>query len=357
MNPVDALTEKQHEALELLAGPAKHILLAGGSRSGKTFLLVWAVVVRALKATRSRHAILRFRFGHVKQSIVYDTFPRVMQTCFPGLEYDLSKSDWYATMPNGAEIWFGGLDDKERTEKILGTEFATIYLNECSQIQYSARNVATTRLAQLVEDVEPYELMKLRLLNASHQAMSYLGLLAGHAWVHDTCQDPLFVAFLRRYMTTEAMPTLRPVAGVDLGEYVDQLIARFGSKAVQDTLERQVVDGSDRLPKFLLPVLREQVAAGGPIRCCALVLAAWSVYLESGLGEAGRPIADRRRAVLLEAVGREAERPGALLELTEVFGTLGTDARLHAAYVEARADLIERGPDAVLRELVDAPAS
>ncbi len=210
---------------------------------------------------------------------------------------------------------------------------------------------------QLVEDVEPYELMKLRLLNASHQAMSYLGLLAGHAWVHDTCQDPLFVAFLRRYMTTEAMPTLRPVAGVDLGEYVDQLIARFGSKAVQDTLERQVVDGSDRLPKFLLPVLREQVAAGGPIRCCALVLAAWSVYLESGLGEAGRPIADRRRAVLLEAVGREAERPGALLELTEVFGTLGTDARLHAAYVEARADLIERGPDAVLRELVDAPAS
>ena len=154
MNPVDALTEKQHEALELLAGPAKHILLAGGSRSGKTFLLVWAVVVRALKAPRSRHAILRFRFGHVKQSIVYDTFPRVMQTCFPGLEYDLSKSDWYATMPNGSEIWFGGLDDKERTEKILGTEFATIYLNECSQIQYSARNVATTRLAQLVEDVE-----------------------------------------------------------------------------------------------------------------------------------------------------------------------------------------------------------
>ncbi len=154
MNPVDALTEKQHEALELLAGPAKHIMLAGGSRSGKTFVLTWAVIARALKAPMSRHAILRFRFGHVKQSIVYDTFPGVLAKCYPGINPELSKSDWYAKFPNGSEIWFGGLDDKERTEKILGTEFSTIYLNECSQIQYSARNVAMTRLAQLVEDVE-----------------------------------------------------------------------------------------------------------------------------------------------------------------------------------------------------------
>ncbi len=154
MNPVDALTEKQHEALELLAGPPKHIMLAGGSRSGKTFVLTWAVIARALKAPMSRHAILRFRFGHVKQSIVYDTFPGVLAKCYPGINPELSKSDWYAKFPNGSEIWFGGLDDKERTEKILGTEFSTIYLNECSQIQYSARNVAMTRLAQLVEDVE-----------------------------------------------------------------------------------------------------------------------------------------------------------------------------------------------------------
>ncbi len=77
-----------------------------------------------------------------------DTFPRVMEECFPGVPYELNKSDWYATLPHGAEIWMGGLDDKERTEKILGKEYATIYLNECSQIQWNSRNIAVTRLAQ-----------------------------------------------------------------------------------------------------------------------------------------------------------------------------------------------------------------
>ena len=146
------LTTKQREAAELLAGSQRHTMLAGGSRSGKTFLFVLAVVTRAIRSPGSRHAILRFRFGHVKQSIVHDTFPKVMQTVYPTLKYELNKSDWFVTFPNGAQIWFGGLDDKERTEKILGTEFATIYFNECSQIPYGSRSVAMTRLAQLVMD-------------------------------------------------------------------------------------------------------------------------------------------------------------------------------------------------------------
>ncbi len=148
------LTDKQIEAAGLLGGPAQHILLVGGSRSGKTFMLVLAVITRAIRAPGSRHAILRFRFGHVKNSIVHDTLPAVMSKCFPGLKLDLNKTDWFVRLPNGSEIWFGGLDDKERTEKILGTEFATIYLNECSQISFSARNTAVTRLAQLVYDVD-----------------------------------------------------------------------------------------------------------------------------------------------------------------------------------------------------------
>ena len=147
------LTAKQAEAQEILAGDATHILLVGGSRSGKTFLLTRNVVMRALKAPVSRHAVLRFRFNAVKASIVLDTFPKVMRLCFPGVVYNLSKTDWYAEFENGSQIWFAGLDDKERTEKILGMEFATIYLNESSQIPQASRDLAVTRLAQQVDQV------------------------------------------------------------------------------------------------------------------------------------------------------------------------------------------------------------
>jgi len=95
-------TAKQESAQTILAGSATHIMLFGGSRSGKTFLLVRNVVMRALKAPKSRHAILRFRFNHVKASIVADTFPKVMELCFPGVRWDLNKTDWFAELPNGS---------------------------------------------------------------------------------------------------------------------------------------------------------------------------------------------------------------------------------------------------------------
>lgn len=146
-------TVKQLQAQEIIAGPATHIMLFGGSRSGKTFLHTRNTVFRALKAPKSRHAILRFRLSHIKASIIMDTYPKVLEVAFPGVRYDLNKSDLYSTFENGSEIWFGGLDDKERTEKILGSEFATIYLNECSQIPQASRDMAVTRLAQQVQQV------------------------------------------------------------------------------------------------------------------------------------------------------------------------------------------------------------
>lgn len=146
------LTDKQREAGDLLGGQQTHTLLAGGSRSGKTFLLTLATVTRALRAKGSRHGIFRFRFGHCKQTIGLDTLPKVMSTVFPHVDYKIDHQDWYCKLPNGSEIWLGGLDEKDRVEKVLGFEFVTIYLNECSQIPYSSRNVALTRLAQLVAD-------------------------------------------------------------------------------------------------------------------------------------------------------------------------------------------------------------
>ena len=143
------LTERQNEANRLLGSDARHVMLYGGSRSGKTLLIMRAMLIRAL-AYESRHVVMRYRFNHLKGSIIYDTLPKVMDLCFPGVaaKSKLDKSDWFYTLPNGSEIWFGGLDDKQRTEKILGSEFATVFLNECSQISWASRNMMMTRLAQ-----------------------------------------------------------------------------------------------------------------------------------------------------------------------------------------------------------------
>lgn len=145
------LTDRQLLAQEVLAGDSTHCMLFGGSRSGKTFLLVRNVVFRALKAPASRHAIFRFRYNHLKASVVLDTFPKVMRLAFPGAAWEPHTQDGYAEFENGSQIWFAGLDDKERTEKILGMEFATLYFNECSQIPMGSVDTALTRLAQRVE--------------------------------------------------------------------------------------------------------------------------------------------------------------------------------------------------------------
>ena len=150
------LTPAQDKATDMLISDAIHCCLGGGSRSGKTFLLVRAIIYRALRAPKSRHVIFRFRFNAIKASIIYDTLPKVMALCFPGLmdNCTLNKTDWFLTFPNGSELWFGGLDDKERTEKILGQEFATIYFNECSQIPWASRVLAISRLAQQTKELK-----------------------------------------------------------------------------------------------------------------------------------------------------------------------------------------------------------
>lgn len=141
------LTKKQQEAALLLKGDSRYCMLYGGSRSGKTFYLVRAVIIRASKV-KSRHAILRLKFNHVKTSIWFDTLPKVLNLCFPDLKVTWNKTDYFITLPNGSEIWIAGLDDAERVEKILGKEYSTIYFNECSQIPYSSIEKALTRLAE-----------------------------------------------------------------------------------------------------------------------------------------------------------------------------------------------------------------
>jgi mannitol 2-dehydrogenase len=203
----------------------------------------------------------------------------------------------------------------------------------------------------VVDDVEPYELMKLRLLNASHQAMSHLGLLSGYTYAHEVCQHPLFVDFLLGYMAHEATPTLRAVPGIDLAAYHHQLIQRFASPAIQDTLARLVAEGSERIPKFLLPVIREQVGRGGEIQHSALVVAAWSMYVEAAHEGRFPSLVDPRAARLTAAALRERQQPGAFLELEDIFGDLAHDGRFRAAYLAGRESLQRLGALGALQEL------
>ncbi|RRD49600.1 mannitol dehydrogenase family protein [Arachnia propionica] len=200
--------------------------------------------------------------------------------------------------------------------------------------------------AQLVADVAPFEKMKLRLLNASHQVMSHLGLLAGFTMVHEACHDETFARYIRRYMTREAIPTLDPVPGIDLAAYCDRLMARFGGSRLADTLARQVVDSSDRITKFLVPVIADQLRAGRDIECACLVLAAWRRRIL-----AGGDLTDRRADELREWAMRDEADPGAFLRFAPVFGELGDDDRLRTSWRDAVALLDEHGAAAAVARL------
>ena len=206
---------------------------------------------------------------------------------------------------------------------------------------------------QLVDDVHPYELMKLRLLNASHQALCYLGYLAGYRYAHEVCQDPLFVEFLLGYMTEEGSPTLRPVPGVDLEDYRHTLIERFANPEIRDTLARLCAESSDRIPKWLVPVIRHQLETGGPVLRSTLVVASWARYAEA-VDEQGRPIevVDRLRDQLVAVAQRNREEPTAFIADRDLFGDLVDDDRFVASYTELLASLHERGARATVEDVV-----
>jgi hypothetical protein len=181
---------------------------------------------------------------------------------------------------------------------------------------------------QLVEQVEPYELMKLRLLNGSHQAMCYFAYLQGYRLVHEAAQDPLYQAFLLGYMDKEAAPTLPPVPGVDLDAYKRTLIERFSNPHIRDTIARVCAQSSDRIPKWVLPVVRHQLGSGGEIRRSAGVVASWARYAE-GVDEQGDPIevADRLADSLTQLARSQRESPDAFIAHRDLFAGLAAPAR------------------------------
>jgi mannitol 2-dehydrogenase len=206
---------------------------------------------------------------------------------------------------------------------------------------------------QVTDDVTPYEKMKLRLLNASHQGLCYFSHLAGYEYVHDAMTWPELRIFLRRFMDEEETPTLDPVPGVDLDAYKTQLIERFSNPEVRDTVARLCAESSDRIPKWLLPAVRDQLAADRSVRLSAAIVASWARYAEA-VDENGAPIAvvDPLRDELVPIAQRQAGAPTAFIDHRRLFGDLVDDPRFREPYLDVLGRLHRDGSRATLAWLV-----
>ena len=145
------LTTIQRKALALMRSGAKHILLFGGSRSGKTTVLVIAIIYRAWHFAGSRHLICRYRAKDARSSVLRETLLPWLDNTVGRNGYRYLAHESMVTLYNGSEIWIGGLGDREQADKILGHEYNTIYFNEISQVSYAAVTTAYSRLAMRVE--------------------------------------------------------------------------------------------------------------------------------------------------------------------------------------------------------------
>ena len=203
-----------------------------------------------------------------------------------------------------------------------------------------------------VEDVTPYELMKLRLLNAGHQGLCYFAYLLGYRLVHDAASDPLIADFLTEYWDSEATPTLLPVPGIDLPAFKRTAIERFANPGVRDTVARLCADSSDRIPKWLVPVIRTNLATGEPVRLSAAIVASWARYAEA-VDEQGEPIqvVDQLADELIPIAKSQLENPLAFIENEALFGDLAQQPRFVEAYRWALDSLHRDGARATLEAL------
>ncbi|KKB13091.1 dioxygenase [Devosia geojensis] len=210
--------------------------------------------------------------------------------------------------------------------------------------------------AQVVEDVEPFELMKLRMLNGSHSTLAYLGYLAGHQHVSDAMGDPAFVKLIHGLMTDEVMPTL-DMPGTDLPAYRDELLARFANPALKHRTWQIAMDGSQKLPQRLLGTIRDRLQAGEPITRLSLGVAAWMRYV-TGIDEKGEaidvrdPLATRLSAIAAEAGGDPEKLFDGLVEVPEIFGRdLPENATFRQAVAGHLASLMREGSSATVRRV------
>ncbi len=210
--------------------------------------------------------------------------------------------------------------------------------------------------AQLVPDVAPYELMKIRLLNGSHLAMAYLGALSGYTYVHEVMQDPLFISFIERFMD-EVTPVVPEIPGVSVDDYKKVLVERFANPAIRDQITRICSEGSAKMPKWVLPSIVELLDQGGSTKLLSLVIASWIRYLGQGVDEQGKAleIIDARAAKLRETARAAGTDPRPMLAVTSIFEQELPSSEMFVAEVKRGLELLSSvGAAATMRRYLSA---
>ena len=194
---------------------------------------------------------------------------------------------------------------------------------------------------QIVKDAEPYELMKMRLLNGSHSALSYPSYLLGCRMVDEGITHPLIKSFIRERYMEEVTPTLPQLPGIDLTLYKDTLVSRFSNKNIGDTILRLCSEGTSKLPNFMLKPLSEAIRAGLPHDTIVFAVAAWARFLE-GKDEQGRPIPieDVNGPAIAEAARTASSAPATFLRAAGLEGLSAAELELTAGKFKAGLDAI-----------------
>jgi mannitol 2-dehydrogenase len=203
--------------------------------------------------------------------------------------------------------------------------------------------------AQFVADVTPWENMKIRILNGGHAILAYAaGLLDVH-FVHEAMEHPVVRAFLDRVETSEVIPTVAPVPDTDIGDYYKIIVRRFANPKIGDTVRRLCLDGSNRQPKFIVPVIRDRLSAGAGFAGLALESALWCRYCH-GTSDSGKVIEpnDPNWAKLQAVAHKAKDDPMAWLAMDEIYGEVGRAPKFRAAFATALADVWKNGTKATV---------
>jgi mannitol 2-dehydrogenase len=195
--------------------------------------------------------------------------------------------------------------------------------------------------------VHDWELYKLRMLNATHSCLAYLMAIAGVIYVDEAIANPTVRAFLERFLSAEAIPTLDEIPGHPAAEYAETVLERFSNTGVRDQIARLCIDGTAKFPTFLIPTVERQLELGGPVDCAAVALAGWALYL--GTVPAAERAPDSQGARSAELAVRALDDPRAFLDLDLVFPPrLRASERFADTFVRAYREVAARGPLAAI---------